>query len=209
MRTKFNLIILIIFLLPFTVRAQDDCTFDFSAVIPALQSATTLEQVAQARAAIQLQEAQCRDHTPADRGGVRTNPVAFGMAGHIIGRKYDGTIQLTDYFDDAEIGVFAKSGQNEEAPSGKHYVMIDFILTCDRDPADSCQYSRIDLSLVGDKGVSYPYDSAPHLRGFTTEQEVFGGGQADLSVAFLVDDGDDNFVLFTEYGDPRTFFATE
>jgi hypothetical protein len=61
---------------------------------------------------------------------------------------------------------------------------------------------------VGDKGISYRYDSAPHLRGFITDQEFFGGSEIELSVAFLVDNDDNNFVLFTEYGDPRVYFAT-
>jgi hypothetical protein len=62
--------------------------------------------------------------------------------------------------------------------------------------------------LVGDKGVSYRYDSA-RIRGTSEEQEFFGGGQIDVSLGFLVDADDGHFIMFTEYGDPRVFFATE
>lgn len=202
--------LVLLFILPLTATAQTDCTFDFSKVIPMLQAAQTLDEVVQARVQIQLQEAECTDFNQDHGGDSRTNPVPFGMTADVKADKFDAKIQITGYVDDGEAILLKANNRNDPAPAGKRYILVAFQFACNRWPDESCDYSRVQFSVVGDKGIAYRYDSADLRNGSVSEaQELFGGASITVGVAFLVDDDDSNFVLFTEYGDPRTYFATE
>lgn len=208
--TRLLLIVVLVLLALPAAAAQDKCTFDFSEIIPMLESAETAGDVAEARALIELQEAACRDHDPDGTGSSRTNPVAYGDPGIITSSDFDATVQLVGYVDDGEEILLNANDDNDPAPDGKRYVLIAFTYTCDRTPDESCDYSRVDFSIVGDKGIAYDYDTVDLRSGSVSDsQEIFGGGSSTIGVAFLVDEDDDNFVMYTEYGRPRTFFATE
>lgn len=207
--SKYILLLIFATILPFNTRAQDACTFDFASVIALLDDNPTLDQVAEARAIIQLQEANCRDYAPDDAGSSRTNPVPFGQRQQVTDDDdYEGSIELIDFLDDAESVVLQVSRSNDPAPTGKKYILVSFHFACERDPDESCEFSRIHFSTVGDKGISYGWDDG-RVSGLTDIEEFFGGSEIVAIVGFLVDEDDDNFILFTEYGEPRTFFATE
>jgi hypothetical protein len=199
--------------------AQNECSFDLTganealavaqASIDASDSEAALSAVSDARAALELQEANCVDYAPEEAGNSRTNPVPFGQRQQAeYSNDFMGSIEMMEYLDDGEDLIMALNRSNDPAPRSKRYVILSFKLFCERDPAESCEYSRVDFSLVGDKGVSYRYDSAS-IHGLENDAEFFGGAEIIEVVAFLVNSDDDNFVMFTEYGDPRVFFATQ
>lgn len=218
MRTV-GLFILLVALFAAPVLAQDGtCAPDLSTVTAALEqaqqaigdadSAAVLDALGEARAALATAEGQCLDFAPETAGDSRTNPVPFGQLQHISHDDYDGSIQVLDFLADAEELIMSISSSNDAAPEGKRYVAMAFKFICERPASESCEYSRVDFSLVGDKGVAYDYD-AGDIGGLENKAEFFGGAEITVGVAFLVDADDDNFVLYTEYARPRTYFAAQ
>lgn len=212
MAYKFLILFTLLCVAPLSLNAQAPCTFDFAATIALLENNPTLDQVAEARALIQLQEANCRDYAPDDAGSSRTNPVPFGQSQQVEVDEFFGSIQIVEYIDDAQDYVLAANDRNDPAPDGTRYIAFRLRYTCEKPASESCDFIRIYFSVVGNKGVAYDYSSADNydirIRDIGEEQEIFGGTTIEVDVAFLVDADDDNFILYTEYGD-RVFFASE
>jgi hypothetical protein len=212
---KYLVLFALLCVSPLSSSAQAPCTFDFAAAIDLLENNPTLDQVAEARALIQLQESNCRDYAPDDAGSSRTNPVPFGQRQQVvIDDEFDGSIQIVDFLDDAEAYVLEASSSNEPAPDGARFVVIRFAFACERSPDESCEFNLIYFAAVGDKGIVYDYSSedrfdAENIWGIGDDQEIFGGSEIEVEVAFLVDEDDDHLLLFNDLSDTRIFFATE
>lgn len=216
----FLCITLAVLLMAAPIRAQDDCNLDISTVQLLLSEAAVADDAAalglisEARAALEQIEGRCRNYAPDSAGDSRLNPVPFGQRQHaVIPRDFIGSIELLEFLPDGEAFVLAANRRNVPAPDGTRYIVFRLNYVCEVSPAESCNFSPTDFSVVGRKGVSYRYNSGSaydiSLRGVTDMQEVFGGGEIEVTLMFLVKADDGDFVLFTEYGSPRVFFASE
>lgn len=223
---KKSVILLVIFTVLFaanvTSAQEKACTIDVSEAASALESVPALvdagntdlalDVIGRAQQALALIEANCSEYAPETAGDSRTNPVPLGQSQHaVISNDFEGSIQVLEYLDDGEEFVLAANRRNDPAPEGTRYVVYRLKYTCERPASESCKFSRVYFSIVGDKGVSYRYNSAADyeilIRDIGEEQEIFGGSEIETAVAFVVPEDDANFILFTEYGDPRVFFA--
>lgn len=194
------------------------CTLDLSSLMATLAQVeqavdtgdgeATRDGLASARAELALIEGQCLDYAPETAGDSRTNPVPHGQRQRVMDDDLNVSIQMEHYSDDAEEIILSINRSNEPAPDGKRYVAMTFKFICEASADESCEYSRVQYSLVGDKGISYRYDSGD-IRGVGGSQEIFGGAEITVGVAFLVDADDGNFVMFTEYARPRVYFVVQ
>jgi hypothetical protein len=200
------------------------CQLDLSPAVTALQAAqqaidkgdmdSALHTVGEARNMLQLLEAQCADYAPKNAGNSRTNPVPFGQPQHAkMGKEFSGSIQLIDYIDNAADYVEQAYKRNVPAPEGTRYIVFRLKYACEKPTSESCNFSSIFFKAVGDKGLVYDYTSDSkhdvHIVGVGDRQEIFGGTEIEVDLAFLVEAADNNFVLFTEFNDPRVFFASK
>lgn len=216
---------ILIFAINFTspALAQGNCSPNVTAALASLDAAQSaigsgdtqaaLSAIVEANTALELQIALCRDYAPESVGDSRTNPVPFGQSQYAeISDEFSGSIQIIEYLDDGEAYVLEANDRNDPTPSGARYVVFRLRYACEKPASESCEFSRVYFSIVGDKGVSYRYNSANDydvsIRDIGEDKEVFGGSEIEVDLAFLVEEDDSNFILFTEYGTPRVFFAT-
>jgi hypothetical protein len=166
--------------------------------------------VGDARAALQLIEADCTTQAGKTAGDTRTNPVPLGQRQKMkIGTKFTGSIEVTRSVDPANDMVKNADDKNPVPAENQRYVVVEFNFYCEVDPAKSCQFAPDDFAIVGSKGVAYPFQ-ASQSKGFSRDQEVFGGGQTTVTLAYLVDAQETNFVLFNDgKKDKRVFFALQ
>jgi hypothetical protein len=201
-----------------------NCQLDLSPAETALKTAqqaidkgdtdSALRTVGEARNALQLLEAKCADYAPKNAGNSRTNLVPFGQRQHAkMSKEFSGSIQLTNYIDNAADYVQQVSKRNVPAPEGTRYIVFQLKYACEKPTSESCNFSSIFFKAVGDKGLVYDYTSDSkhdvHILGVGDRQELFGGTEIEVDLAFLVEAADSNFVLFTEFNDPRVFFASK
>jgi hypothetical protein len=169
-----------------------------------------LVAVGDARAALQLIEANCASQAGKTAGDTRTNPVPLGRRQKMkIGTKFTGSIEVIRAVDPANDMVKNADDKNPVPADGQRYVVVEFNFYCEVDPAKSCQFSPDDFAIVGSKGVAYTFQ-ASKSKGFSRDQEVFGGGQTTVTLAYLVDAQETGFVLFNDgKKDKRVFFALQ
>lgn len=202
--------------------AQDaPCAPDLSPIMETLtqvqqasdagDEASVRDGLAVARAGLALIEGECLDYAPESAGDSRTNPVPFGEQQSVTSIDFDGSIEILNYRegDEAEAFVLEANRRNEPAPEGKQYITIELRFVCERPASESCEYSRIHFSLVGSRGVSYTYEDSNDARPITEQTEFFGGSEITATVVFAVNEDDGDFVMFTEYGRPRTYFVVQ
>lgn len=222
MKRVASLILLGCLLVAVPVIAQDAaCSPNLSPLLETLaqvqvaidggDDASARDGLAVARAGLALIASECADYAPDSAGDSRTNPVPFGQRQTVTSVDFDGAIEILGYRDgeDAEAFILETNNRNDPAPEGKQYITVEFRFICERPASESCEYSRIHFSLVGSRGVSYTYDDDNDARPITDETEFFGGSEITATLVFAVNEDDGDFVMFTEYGRPRTYFTVQ
>lgn len=218
----FVFVLLVCLLVAAPVIAQDAaCSPDLSPLLETLaqvqeaidggDDASARDGLAVARAGLALIASECADYAPDSAGDSRTNPVPFGQRQTVTSVDFDGAVEILGFRDgdEAESFILEANNRNEPAPDGKRYITIEFRFICERAASESCEYSPVHFSLVGSRGVAYDYNDDNDVRRITDDGEFFGGGEITVTLVFAVNDDDGDFVLYTEYGRPRTYFAVQ
>lgn len=153
----------------------------------------------------------------ASAGESRSNPVPFGQRQHVeISKDFFGSIQLVEFLSgsDAQDYIQSVNRRNEDAPEGTQYLVYRMKYACEKSADESCDFSKVFFEVVGDKGITYDFtsdgDHDVSIRDIGDSQEIFGGAEIEVEVAFLVDADDANFILLTaKSSKPRVYFASQ
>lgn len=147
---------------------------------------------------------RCENWASEALGANRANPVPFGQRQSIDSSR--ASVEVVDYIPEANDIVMEANSYNDKPTADERYIVVEFTYYCDLAPVDSCEYNGFRWKVVGSRGVVYD----DFASGFPLEEEVFGGGSATVSRAFLVGVDESQFQLFFDYrGDNRVFFALE
>jgi hypothetical protein len=168
---------------------------------------SALGKISEARRALQMQEARCRDFAPENAGSSRTNPVQFGQTQSVDLRGVPIQITLLDFVDNANDLVLERNSRNAPPSDGMRYVVVEFNFFCDRPLPDSCEFRKSQYSLVGSRGIVYEQEFG-YDREFIDNLEIFGGSEVVISRPFQVGIDETDFVFFNDRGG-RVYFATE
>ncbi len=213
-----TLLLLILSWIPIIAAQRDNCEPNLTSANAWLNDAqvaldnddldTALTAIADARAALELIEANCIDFVPEAAGDSRTNPVPFGQRRHTeVLDFFNGSVQITRFVDNADELVAAAAFDNPPPREGKRYILVGFTIYCEGEPSQSCDFRQRDWHVVGSKGISYERDAS--VDGFSKDVEIFGGAQLPVSLVYMADADETDFVLFNEPRDTRVFFALE
>lgn len=202
MRIKLILLTFTLFVFTLPAAAQDAaCQPDLAQIINTLQQAQTaidggdtqsaITSITSARDTLTLEAAKCLNYAPETVGDKRTNPVPLGER-----KQFDlkdagkASIQIANYLDNAN--EYAK---NFEVGDGKRLIGIELSYWCESAADAICKIDAFSgLSVVGSQGVVYDTkktNTLPNNEGI----ELYGGGQGNYSLAFLVDADDTEMVL--------------
>ncbi|BCI60614.1 hypothetical protein [Solibaculum mannosilyticum] len=152
----------------------------------------------------------------APKEGTRKNPIAVGETVTFDGMgttfdQYTVELTVTEVVRGEEAAAIVKEGNrfNDEAPSGKEYILVKFHINA----LDSANDEKINLNnalfdFVSKSGVKYDdFVSVAGLEPALTD--VYAGGEIDGYVPALIDEGDSPNVVFLERNDGGIWFATE
>ncbi len=202
MRASVWVVILLMIGLPVSAQSSP-CAADLTAVYTALKQLggapdTTAQLLAldQAQAALALLEAGCSLSTPEGLGQTRSQPIPLGGRGEVEFSQGAFAAEFIAYTDDAA----ALLGEIPEP--GHRYVAVEATIYCRESVNERCTLVSRHWNAVGSHGIVYSSD-------FTSNGsvELFGGAQAQMTIPFEVEAGDEDLVLFI--GRPEMYFATE
>jgi hypothetical protein len=220
---RMILVALFWFIIPpnFSIAAENDnCSPNLTAAAAALTEAQSalnrndltaaLKTISEARAALQLIEASCTTQADGDAGNSRTDPVPFGQRQDLtIGDTFDGSVEITGYTDNADKLVQQTNDRNDPPETGNRYIVINFDIFCEGDPAKNCHFNPFQFKVVGSKGIAYKTEIT-NARGFSTDiVDFFGGAQISVTLVYTVDAEETDFVLYSDVRRNPVFFATQ
>lgn len=163
--------------------------------------------MADARDDLALQEAQCLNYAPDTAGDKRTNPVPLGERLKFdLSEDGSASIQIVNYIDNAnEFAEFFEVAETERL------IGIEISYMCESELDATCSVGPFDsFSVVGSQGISYDTKKSNTLPN-SEPLSLYGGGQGNYSMAFLVDADDSDFVLVLHpgFGIEPVFFSLQ
>lgn len=126
---------------------------------------------------------------PAGTAGSRENPATLGYAIN----SDTWTVTVNSYNADGNAAVTEASEFNDAAPPGSHYELVNYTVTYTGD--ESAYAAEVSVDLVTSAGnVVNSFDTFVMLGDSIGLDELFNGGSATGSAAFVVPDGEVSLV---------------
>lgn len=195
-----TLIILFLSLSP-AIAQTDACSPDLAQVIATLEQAQSefdtgntdsgLALVGDARSALALEEATCFNYAPDTVGDKRTNPVPLGERKQfdlVNGGK--ASVVVTGFIDNAN--EFSEVDIEDD----ERLIGVEITYFCESSPDETCVVDTLSLpsKVVGNSNIESESPRASSLPN-TDNVTLYGGGQVDHTMAFLVGKDESDFVL--------------
>jgi hypothetical protein len=210
---KILLALLALWSISFSPALAQECQPDLTDAIDQLTQAQTafnegdtetgLTHLSEARQVLALEEVACINYAPETAGDKRSNPVPFGQRKSFEFNGEAIAIEIIDYSDNAN------EASETEPPDGQRYVVATVNFYCEGSSDDQCTPSLSYFSGVGSNNVQFGV-ALDYTRFSYYPPALFGGGQTQFEVPFLVDEDETDIVLIMEYFmSGQFYFATE
>lgn len=140
-----------------------------------------------------------------DKTGTRENPAP--LSSEIS--SDDWTVMVNSFNPDGNNFVAEANKYNDEPAEGSHYVIVNYTVTYTG--SDSASAFEVSVDLVSSAGnVAKSFDNFVVLDDNLGSDELYNGGSATGSEAFLVEDGSSHTIRVTPgFFTDETFVATQ
>jgi len=196
--------------------AQDgECSPDieaYQALLTQLQEAEGSDAINEALQALRFEaimdQLECLGLITDSGGETRANPVPVGADQLIFfdsfSSNFEGTASVIAFTGLSDEEILDMNQFNDVAPEGQQYVRVDLELACGDAVVNVCEISPFSWNLVGSLGRVYESELVAGMEQ-NDSFELFGGGTVIMSVAFLVDATETDFVIYTDADEPVFF----